>query len=1049
MAEFAIGALGTLIPKLAKLLKKEYDLKKSVKGGIRFLKAELESMQAALEKVSGVPADQLDENTRLWARDVRELSYDIEDSIDSYLVLVESKKAGKQHNIKVWVDRTVNSLYNIRRRHNMAAKVKDFESLVKEAKERYDRNKVDCVVASRTTEYVDPRLEAMYKRMTDLVGIDEPMSKLRDMLKLESTKSLKSVSVVGAGGLGKTTLVKAVYDDTLEVGFQCRAFVSVGQNPDVKKVLNDILLELDKEKFRDIHSLTRDVKQLIDLLREFLGNKRYFVVIDDIWDTQSWQIIKMALVDNNRGSRLITTTRNFEVGKEAGVVYNLEPLSSFHSRQLLCTRILDSGINCLDNLPYDQLTDKILKKCGGIPLAIITMASLLADKPREEWFEVYSSISLSRQGNNQVETTMKILSLSYYDMPSHLRTCLLYLSIFPEDYVIKKESLIWMWIAEGFVHGQQGVGIFEVGERYFNALINRSMIQQWGYIDDASTGCRLHDMVLELIRSLSCEVNFVTILDNEQGTSAHRNIRRLSHQNMRIEYMTTEDAVDMKKIRSFIAISCTISEIIPFSCFHVLRVLALEDSEAQNNHIKHLGALLQLRYLMLSGMKLSELPEGIGDLKFLQTLDLGKTRVRKLPSTISNLTQLLCLRGRCSMDAGGAVIGKLTSLQELRMRVDLGNLESGYMLFCEGLGNLRELRVLKVEFKGLDSEQEVLGDSLRNMCKLQYLEVHEHHSWRSIKVEQVSRWNAPGAVLSRHIRVLLLADYRFSILPTCIDSSLLPNLSDLSMSVDFVSCQDMRIMKFPELCRLTVDTSLRTKLLVVYGGDGYFRRLKSFKLNWSFLVMFRGRKLGAPVMPILENLKFTLCDSLLEELCALYCQNISWLLSMIGWNYLPLLKLVDYSTSNSGPGGRELPVLSHAARSHPNRPTARTGGHVQREEVSHEVLYLPVHVWMFRETSVRFDFTKLASLEKVTAHIYCLYATPREVLRVEAALRRAVDVHPNNVFLEMTRFGEEEMDVPFTGEEEESHDATTQNKDICHHTNQSPTERISDRQTHS
>ena len=147
------------------------------------------------------------------------------------------------------------------------------------------------------------------------------------------------------------------------------------------------------------------------------------------------------------------------------------------------------------------------------------------------------------------------------------------------------------------------------------------------------------------------------------------------------------------------------------------------------------------------------------------------------------------------------------------------------MLFCEGLGNLRELRILKVEFKGLDSEQEALGDSLRNMCKLQYLEIQDH-SLRSIKVEQVSRWNAPGAVLSRHIRVLLLADYRFSILPTCIDSSLLPNLSDLSMSVDFLSCQDMRIIgKFPELRRLRVHTSLRTKLLVVYGGDGYFRSL--------------------------------------------------------------------------------------------------------------------------------------------------------------------------------------------------------------------------------
>jgi len=166
-------------------------------------------------------------------------------------------------------------------------------------------------------------------------------------------------------------------------------------------------------------------------------------------------------------------------------------------------------------------------------------------------------------------------------------------------------------------------------ERYFNALINRGMIQQWGYMDYASGGCRLHDMVLELIRSWSCEVNFVTILDNEHGTSAHTNIRRLSHQSTRIE-CKPEPAVDIKKMRSFVSLPCTISEMVSFSCFQVLRVLALEDCDAQNNHIKHLEALIQLRYLMLYGMKFSERPEGIGDLKFLQTLDLGETKIRKL-----------------------------------------------------------------------------------------------------------------------------------------------------------------------------------------------------------------------------------------------------------------------------------------------------------------------------------------------------------------------------------------------------------------------------------
>jgi hypothetical protein len=163
------------------------------------------------------------------------------------------------------------------------------------------------------------------------------------------------------------------------------------------------------------------------------------------------------------------------------------------------------------------------------------------------------------------------------------------------------------------------------------------------------------------------------------------------------------------------------------------------------------------------------------------------------------------------------------------------------------------------------------------------------------------------------------------------------------MSVDFLSCQDMRIIgKFPELCRLTVHTSLRTKLLVVYGGDGYFPRLKSFQLNWSFLVMFRARKLGDPVMPNLEKLIFSLSVNLLEDLCVLYCQYISWLLAMIGWNHLPSLKNVSYSTAGSGPGGRELPGLSHAARSYPNRPTATTGGHVQREVHPSKL------IWCFR-----------------------------------------------------------------------------------------------------
>jgi disease resistance protein RPM1 len=128
------------------------------------------------------------------------------------------------------------------------------------------------------------------------------------------------------------------------------------------------------------------------------------------------------------------------------------------------------------------------------------MASLLVGKPWHKWSELYNTIDFG-----SAETTMRILSFSYYDLPSHLRTCLLYLSAFPEDSVIDKGSLVWKWVAEGFVHKKERIRLFEIGEGYFNDLINRSMIQALESDNDGNIiiSCRVHDMVLDFILSMS------------------------------------------------------------------------------------------------------------------------------------------------------------------------------------------------------------------------------------------------------------------------------------------------------------------------------------------------------------------------------------------------------------------------------------------------------------------------------------------------------------------------------------------------------------------
>ncbi|CAN6372127.1 unnamed protein product [Urochloa humidicola] len=1023
--EFATGALGTLIPKLGKLLKDEYDLQKSVKGRIKFLKSELESMQAALRKVSGVPSEQLDENTRLWARDVRELSYDIEDSIDRFFVRVEGKKLAKPHNIKVLVDKTLNSLYNIKRRHKMATSIRDFEYLVREVKERHDRYNVNNIVPSSVVPSIDPRIHSLYKKVTELVGIEKTSGELINLLNNgddNSNNHLKIVSVVGVGGLGKTTLAKAVYDK-LKVDFECCAFVSVGQYPDVKKVLKDILLELDKGRYKDIHNLIRDERQLIDLLLEFFDNKRYFIVIDDIWDIQYWKTIKLAFVENNLASRIITTTRIFDVAKEAGVVYRLDALSNENSRQLFYKRIFVGQGICRDN-EMDDVPEKILKKCGGIPLAIITMASLLAGKQRDQWFDVYGSISFSHKGNPQVENTMTILAFSYYNMPFHLKTCLLYLSVFPEDYIIDKSQLIWMWIAEGFVYAnQQGPGkLFELGEAYFSELINRSMIQpvvEDDFVHGIIVGCRLHDMVLGLIRSLSCEENFVTTFDDEQNALPEGQLHRLSFQRRTVGNIP-QVQMGMPRMRSLVC-WCSIFQMVSLTSFRVLRVLFLEDCLKEDRihcDLKHLGDLHHLRYLGIKRTGICKLPEEIGCLKFLEALDLSDNfSLWELPLAIGSLEQLVYLRAT-SLEFPMGIIGKLTSLVELQIRGQIRwgllrpkNNEDPIKYFTE-IGNLRNLRVLKFDYnisREVDaSAVNALLESVSNMHMLRHLQTH-------VWCNALPRPKAPGFIPPRHLQHLQLPLIEFPSLPTWISSSYLPFLTTLLLKVEHLSCSEMRILgKLPELCSLELRTGSN---LLVYGGDGYFKKLRYFKL-FNPLVMFRRDKSGAPVMPSLETLQLAVCVPIT---CIVRLgQDISVIPTAIGLHNIPSLGKTIVVLHCAQDTRREVEEIEeafrHTARTHPNYPT------LQITKLSNQPLIKSlqvdnikfivfcVQVLAFRDIGFCFNFSNLPLLERITARIYCDYATAVEVHEAEAALTHAVDVHPNHPIIEMEWYNEDEME---------------------------------------
>uniref|UniRef100_A0ACD5TY73 Uncharacterized protein n=1 Tax=Avena sativa TaxID=4498 RepID=A0ACD5TY73_AVESA len=241
----------------------------------------------------------------------------------------------------------------------------------------------------------------------------------------------------------------------------------------------------------------------------------------------------------------------------------------------------------------------------------------------------------------------RILSVSYYDLPAHLKTCLLYLSLYPEDHEINIKEVVWRWIGEGFIHGQQGRSLYEVGEDYFHELISKSLIQPLGIdVDNKAKSCRIHDMVLDLITFLSNEENFLTPIGGQLPVSTPSTIRRLSFHTSE-EDVKQPSTMSLSHVRSVIVFNqAFIPSLEIIGTFPVLRVLDVSNcKQIKNQHFKEICSLLHhLRYLRLQGTSITEIPKEIGKLRFLQVLDITEIEiVKELPSTFDQLTELALL----------------------------------------------------------------------------------------------------------------------------------------------------------------------------------------------------------------------------------------------------------------------------------------------------------------------------------------------------------------------------------------------------------------------
>uniref|UniRef100_A0A8R7QAI4 Disease resistance protein RPM1 n=1 Tax=Triticum urartu TaxID=4572 RepID=A0A8R7QAI4_TRIUA len=292
-----------------------------------------------------------------------------------------------------------------------------------------------------------------------------------------------------------------------------------------------------------------------------------------------------------------------------------------------------------------------------------------------------------------------ILSLSYNVLPPNLKTCLLYLSVFPEDCEIDKERLVRRWIAEGFIQEERGQSRQEVAENYFYDLINKSMVQpvDTGY-DGKVRACRVHDMMLEIIISKAVEDNFVTVVGRGQTslTNRHGFIRRLSVQHIDQEMASALANEDLSQAQSLIVTSSGYMEQFPSLLkSEALRVLDFEGCEGLEEYdMNNMDKLYQLKFLSLRGTIISKLPPSVVMLHDLEAIDLRDTQIVELPAGIICLikkqyvpTQKFCMVPdginnmrsirvppifditRSSLDALED-IGRLTGLNEVKLSLE-------------------------------------------------------------------------------------------------------------------------------------------------------------------------------------------------------------------------------------------------------------------------------------------------------------------------------------------------------------------------------------------
>ncbi|GAU42795.1 hypothetical protein TSUD_34390 [Trifolium subterraneum] len=481
----------------------------------------------------------------------------------------------------------------------------------------------------------------------------------------DSGNQVPIISIVGLGGMGKTTLAKLVYnDEKIKEHFKLEAWVYVSESFDVVGLTKTILKSFNSSPDGE------DLNLLQHQLQHLLSGKQYLLVLDDIWNgnAECWEQLLLPFNHGSSGSKIIVTTREKEVAHVLNsTLFDLEQLDKSDCWSLFVTHAFH-GKNVGDYPNLESIGKKIVNKCGGLPLAVKTLGQLLRKKFSEhEWRKILETDMwrLSDEANN----INPVLRLSYHNLPSNRKRCFAYCSLLRKGWAFNKGDLIKFWMADDLLKCcGADKSEEELGSDIFDDLESISFFQSFY---DAFV---MHDLVNDLAKSVSGEFCMQIEGSRVEGIPERTRHICLSLQSNCGDKLL-ESICEHKGLRSLI-VECSTATLICnnvqrdlFSRLTCLRMLSFRYC-GLSELVDEICNLKLLRYLDLSYNNFTSLPDTICMLYNLQTLLLEGCKMTELPSNFSKLVNLCYLElpfdheGPCIKKMSNN-IGKLNNLQAL------------------------------------------------------------------------------------------------------------------------------------------------------------------------------------------------------------------------------------------------------------------------------------------------------------------------------------------------------------------------------------------------